>query len=174
MRLITNLAEAIRKTIFDEKPDPRKSAETLEEAISNATEIDGETLLSLAPESMASVIQVTGTDPRVCGYIAHTLLLESEYLQQAGEAELSQVRAEQARALAKAYDVDLEINDAVINDLVNRYAGEDGDADAEGGAAGGTSGGLGACLDDEDKDLDARTEVAEDIKDTYVEQSPLP
>ena len=124
MKLICNLADAVRKTIFKEKPDPRASAETLEEAIGNATEVDGETLLNLAPESMAQVIQVTGTDPKVCGYIAHTLLLESEYLDQAGDVELSQLREQQARALAKAYNVDLDTNEAALNDLVNRYTEE--------------------------------------------------
>ena len=122
MRLIVNLAEAIRKTIFDEKPDPRGAAETLEEAIGNATEVDGETLLNMAPESFVSIIQVTGTDPKLCGYIAHTLLLESEYLEQAGDASLAQLRAQQAQALAAAYGVDLDTNEEALNDLVNRYA----------------------------------------------------
>ena len=121
MRLIVNLAEAIRKTIFDEKPDPRGAAETLEEAIGNATEVDGETLLNMAPESFVSIIQVTGTDPKLCGYIAHTLLLESEYLEQAGDASLAQLRAQQAQALAAAYGVDLDTNEEALNDLVNRY-----------------------------------------------------
>ena len=132
VKMFTNLAQAIRRTIFNEKDDPRGSAETLEQALTNATEIDGETLLSLSPESMASILQVTGTDPRVCGYVAHTLMLESDYLVQAGENDLAKVRAAQARALADAYNVDLDTTEAALNDLVNRYAGADDTGDAEG------------------------------------------
>ena len=128
VKLFSNLAQAIRRTIFNEKDDPRGSAETLEQALTNATEIDGETLLSLSPESMASILQVTGTDPRVCGYVAHTLQLESDYLVQAGEDELAKVRAAQARALAEVYNVDLDTTPSALNDLVNRYAGDEDEA----------------------------------------------
>ena len=124
-RLFTNLAAAIRKTIFKENKDPRGSADTLEAAIGNATDIDGDALLSLAPESMASILQVTGTDPKVCGYIAHTLLLESQYLTEAGDDDLAAIRRGQAEALAQAYGVDLDTNEAALNDLVNRYPEEE-------------------------------------------------
>ena len=40
-------------------------------------------------------------------YIARSLLLASGYLAEAGEGDLSALRAEQARALAEAYDLDL-------------------------------------------------------------------
>ena len=76
-------------------------------AVGDATDIDGATLLSLSPESIASVMQVSGVDPRVSEYIARSLLLASGYLGEAGEHELAALRAEQARALAVAYDLDL-------------------------------------------------------------------
>ncbi|MFR0707558.1 MAG: hypothetical protein ACLSIH_11020, partial [Eggerthella lenta] len=56
---------------------------------------------------IASVKQVSGVDPRVSEYIARSLLLASGYLAEAGEGDLSALRAEQARALAEAYDLDL-------------------------------------------------------------------
>ena len=50
---------------------------------------------------------VEDRDPRVSEYIARSLLLASGYLGEAGEHELAALRAEQARALAVAYDLDL-------------------------------------------------------------------
>lgn len=50
---------------------------------------------------------MSGVDPRVSEYIARSLLLASGYLAEAGEGDLSALRAEQARALAEAYDLDL-------------------------------------------------------------------
>ena len=62
----------------EKEKDPEGAADLLEQAIGEATEIDGEVLLSLAPESIASVLQVSGTDPKVVGYVAHGLLLAEE------------------------------------------------------------------------------------------------
>ena len=137
VRMFSNLARGIRKTIFNEKNDPRGSAETLEEALSSSVEVDGDVLLSLDPESFVSILQVTGTDERLCGYIAHTLYLESEYLTQAGDSTLASVRESQARALADAYNIDLSTHESALNDLVKRYDAEN--ADGMDGADGASS-----------------------------------
>ena len=79
----------------------------LENAIGDATDLDGSMLLSLAPESMASVLQVSGVDPHVTEYVANSLQLESEFLRSAGNDELAEVRAGQARALALTYGFEL-------------------------------------------------------------------
>ena len=103
MRILLQFAEAIRRSWARsvEDRDPRDAANMLERAIGDATDIDGATLLSLSPQSIA------GVDPRVSEYIARSLLLASGYLAEAGEGDLSALRAEQARALAEAYDLDL-------------------------------------------------------------------
>ena len=56
-----------------------------------------------SPESIASVMQVSGTDPRVTEYVARTLLLASGYLREANEQALADLRAQQAHAIAEAY-----------------------------------------------------------------------
>ena len=90
-----------------EEKDPLGAAETLEDAISTATEMDGAALLSLAPESIASIMRVTGVDPGVVEYIARSMLLESVYLEEGGNAGLAGVRAAQARAIAEEYGFSL-------------------------------------------------------------------
>lgn len=109
MRILLQFAEAIRRSWSRavEDRDPRDAANMLERAVGDATDIDGATLLSLSPESIASVMQVSGVDPRVSEYIARSLLLASGYLREAGDEDLADVRADQARALAEAYDLDL-------------------------------------------------------------------
>ena len=90
-----------------EDEDPQAAADTLEDAISAATDIDGAALLSLAPESIASIMQVTGIDPRIVEYLSRSMLLESVYLDQAGNAELARIRDAQARAIADVYGFSL-------------------------------------------------------------------
>ena len=103
-------AEAIRLSwtkAKGEPADPLDAAEVLEAAVGSATNIDGGTLLLLAPDSIASILQVTDTDPDVVEYLARTLLLESEYLAEGGEAARSQLRHDQAHAIARGYGIPL-------------------------------------------------------------------
>lgn len=105
MRMILVFFESIRKS-WEEKDkdkDPLAAADTLEAAVGTATDMDGEVLLSLAPDSIARIMQVSGVDPRVTEYIARGLLLESSYLQDGGDARRAELRADQARAIATAY-----------------------------------------------------------------------
>ena len=88
---------------MEKEDDPQGAADTLEDAISAATDMDGTALLTLAPESIASIMQVTGVDPHIVEYLSRSMLLESVYLDQAGDSGLSAVRAAQARAIADAY-----------------------------------------------------------------------
>lgn len=116
----------------EKEKDPEGAADLLEQAIGEATEIDGEVLLSLAPESIASVLQVSGTDPKVVGYVAHGLLLEAHYLMLACDFARAELREEQARALAAAYGFDLPDDLAEAEDILHEAA-EQGlmDEDAE-------------------------------------------
>lgn len=86
-----------------EKQDPEGAADSLEDAISNAVEMDGAALLSLAPESIAQIMKVSGVDPNVVQFVARSLLLESVYLADAGKMELSALRSGQARSIAEEY-----------------------------------------------------------------------
>ena len=109
VRMLMRLAEAIGKSLAKAKDDedPEAAADLLEAAVGEATELDGAVLLSLSPESIASVVQISGTDPRAVEYIVRTLLLEASYLEDAGKPEKAALRTQQANALADAYGVDV-------------------------------------------------------------------
>lgn len=105
MKMILQFFKAMVRSweLKEKEEDPQLAADTLENAISSATEMDGDVLLSLSPDSIAQVLRVSGTDPRVIEYVARGLLLESVYLADAGQDGLSGIRAAQARALAADY-----------------------------------------------------------------------
>lgn len=109
MSIIMKYAEMLVKSWsrHKDKDDPLGSAQMLETAVGAATDIDGDALLSLAPESMASVMQVSGIDPRVCEYIGRSLVLASTYLQEAGDQERANLRYQQAVALSHVYGFEL-------------------------------------------------------------------
>ena len=97
--------------------NPLLAAQTLENAISSATDLDGAALLSLSPESIAQVLRVSGVDPQVVSYIAHGLLLESQYLADASEHDLADVRKCQALALAQSHGFELPDDPADLSQL---------------------------------------------------------
>ena len=49
---------------------PAGVADSLDNAIGSATDIDPATLLALTPDSIATIMQVSGVDPKVTEYIA--------------------------------------------------------------------------------------------------------
>ncbi len=102
MRIIAQLLGAIRRSMerASGEDDPDGAAQMLDAALGEATDLDGEALLSLAPESMAQVLQISGVDPHVTEYIARSLLLSSRYYNEAGNAEAAALRHRQAFALA--------------------------------------------------------------------------
>ena len=107
--MLVDLAAAIRRSLDKSRgeKDYAGAAQTLESSITNATDLDGAVLMTLAPESIASVLQVANADPRVVIYVAHSMLLQSYYLEKAGNKEVSALRRKQAHALAHAYKFDL-------------------------------------------------------------------
>lgn len=122
VRMFVQLATAIRRT-FDkaaELEDPETKANLLEASLMNATEIDGGLLLQLAPETMASMLQLSGTDPTLIGYVARTLLLESVYLEEANQTTLAKLRRDQAHTLAKAYGFELS-DDAIEAEALEEF-----------------------------------------------------
>ncbi|MDO5329287.1 MAG: hypothetical protein Q4E88_04225 [Coriobacteriia bacterium] len=110
VRMLVEFAASIRRAMQRARAeeDLDGACMTLESSISNATDLDGEVLLSLSPESIAQVMQVSDVDPRVVTYIAHSMKLESEYLIELNKKEKAELRIAQANALARAYDIDLD------------------------------------------------------------------
>lgn len=119
MRLLTQFFAAVSRSVREQRDerDPKRAAEALETAVGEATDIDAAVLLSLAPESIAAVMQVSGVDPQVTGYVARGLLLEARYLREAGEGALADVRSGQAHAIAQAYG--FELSDGSVDELID-------------------------------------------------------
>ena len=121
MRLISLFVESIQRSLHQSKVDgdPRAAADTLEAMIGEATDIDGAILLSLAPESIASVMQVAAVDPKVTGYIVKSLVLAADYLDEAGDADIADLRRAQASAIAEAYGIE----EPTVEDVVAEAEG---------------------------------------------------
>lgn len=108
VKMLIVFFKAVLKSLQrDKEQNPLEAAELLEAAMGEAIDMDSSVFLSLSPESIAVVLGVTETDPRVMGYVARSLLLESTYLKKANYQEIADLRHAQARAIADAYGIEM-------------------------------------------------------------------
>ena len=139
IRLLMQFFAGINRAVqrCQEQDDPLDAADMIEQSVGEATDMDGAALLSLSPETIAQVMQVSGTDPNVMEFVARSLLLESVYLEEGGKSQLSAVRCAQARAIAEAYGFELPDNpadfDAIMAEL--EEAAEEGGFGGSGNGA---------------------------------------
>lgn len=129
MRIIAQLLGAIRRSMERAagEEDPDGAARALDMALGDATDLDGEALLSLAPESLASVLQVSGVDPHLTEYIARSLMLSGRYHGEAGRADMAELRRAQGRAIAAAFGHELgsdPVSDEALEALMTASDGE--------------------------------------------------
>lgn len=130
MRMFSMLITAIRESILraGQKEDPEAAAKLLDNALDGATEIDGSLLLSLAPETMSLMLQMSETDPKLMEYVSRTLLLSSKFYGQAGQLDMSQLRSGQAHAVASTFGLELADADIEPENLESFF----GEAEEEG------------------------------------------
>ena len=134
MRMFMQLAAAMKESLLRARGqnDPRAAADMLDEAVSDATEMDGDLLLRMAPESMAAMLQLSQPDPQLMEYVSRSLLLYSQYLREAGDASASALRQEQAYAVARAFGVELGEGSISQNELDELFARSGLDAETLG------------------------------------------
>lgn len=134
MRMFMQLAAAMKESLLRARGqnDPRAAADMLDEAVSDATEMDGNLLLRMAPESMAAMLQLSQPDPQLMEYVSRSLLLSSQYLREAGDASASALRQEQAYAVARAFGVELGEGSISQNELDELFARSGLDAETLG------------------------------------------
>lgn len=110
MRYIQQFVEALVRsaTRVAEQQDFQGAARSLDNAVANAADMDVEVLLGFAPESLASIVNVMGVDPRLVEYMARSLVLAGDYYGRAGNADASLLRVQQGQALANAFGIDLD------------------------------------------------------------------
>lgn len=105
MRRLLALFAAIRRSWErgQEEEDPIGSAEQLELALASAVDFESGLLLSLAPESFSTMVQVSGTDRRLVGFMLRSLALASQFRARGADDAGAALRLQQAQALAQAY-----------------------------------------------------------------------
>ena len=111
MRMLLNFFKALvdaQSRALNQK-DMVGAAESLENLVGETSSLGPDMFLKLSPDSIATILQTTGNDPKVTEFMARSLMQAAEYREKAGDVDTANLRREQAKAIAEAYGHDLTI-----------------------------------------------------------------
>lgn len=85
-----------------------EAAGEVEAAIGELLQLDPDTAMALAPDSLVVMMQLAGTGDALSGYAAYALGRLADAYEGAGEHDLAETRRAQAQAVADAFGADLD------------------------------------------------------------------
>lgn len=91
-----------------------------EAAIAGLLDLDPATAMSLAPESLVTMMSLSGVADSVAGYVAYALERLAEGYEAAGQADVAAVRRAQAAAVAQSFGADTSTIPEEFVDLEHR------------------------------------------------------
>lgn len=99
---VDGVSEALRRALGGE---PRGCAD-VEQQIGELLELDYQTALSLAPDSLVTMMVLSGMGDSVASYVCYALERLSRVYEGRGDSDLAGLRALQARAVAESFNCD--------------------------------------------------------------------
>lgn len=104
------------------------SIEQVEQAIGDLLELDHETALALAPDSLVTMMLLSGMGDSVAEYVCYALGQLSGIYADMGEEDLAGIRGLQAKAVAESFGCDLDTVPAELADAEDAAfeGGDDG------------------------------------------------
>ncbi|MBO7675679.1 MAG: hypothetical protein J6S63_11840 [Atopobiaceae bacterium] len=85
-----------------------EAAEEVEAAVADLVQLDPDTAMALAPQSLVTMMMLSGTGDSVAGYAAYALNRLGDAYDDMGDHDLAQLRREQASAIADSFGADLD------------------------------------------------------------------
>lgn len=93
------------------------SALEVEEAVAELMQLDPDTAMSLSPESLVVMMQLSGTGDAVAGYAAYALNRLGDGYERMGDAGTAAMRRDQAAAIADAFGANIDEVPEELRDL---------------------------------------------------------
>jgi len=112
MRMILQLARVLRRSLIKEYPSSDVEIRDIEGRVAEALDLDPRLMFKLEPESLVSLLQLGNVDPVLAIFAVRSIYYESDLLEANGDLERAELRRQQADAIARAYDIDVTLEDA--------------------------------------------------------------
>lgn len=102
-QFVSTVSQALARALLQRDLD---SALEVEEAIAELVQLDPDTAMSLSPESLVVMMQLSGTGDAVAGYAAYALNRLADSYERMGDVGIAAMRRDQAQAIADAFGAD--------------------------------------------------------------------
>ena len=123
MMLITQFVDAVTDPLLHAAVhQDLKSIHEAEHAVGDLLQLDPETALMLTPESLVTMMDLSGIGDTVEGYAAYVLNKLASLYERRGDDKTSELRLAQARAVAVAFGWDLSNIPDELADLDRQLA----------------------------------------------------
>lgn len=101
---VSTVSQALTKALLQRDFD---AVDEVEAAVADLMQLDPNTAMALAPESLVTMMLLSGTGDSVAGYAAYALNRLGDTYEAMGESDVAQMRREQAQAVAESFGADL-------------------------------------------------------------------
>ena len=101
-QFVDGVSDALRRAVAGEA----SGTDDVERQIGELLELDPATALVLAPDSLVTMMLLSGMGDSVASYVCYALERLSRVYERAGEEDLAGLRALQARAVAESFSCD--------------------------------------------------------------------
>ncbi|WP_321971793.1 hypothetical protein [Paratractidigestivibacter sp.] len=110
LELISQFAEAVKESLHRAKKDlDPEACQEVEHQIGDLLELDYTTALSLAPDSLVTMMVLSGIGDSVASYVCYSLTQLAGVYKQRGDEDLSHIRLAQAKAVAESFGCDPDV-----------------------------------------------------------------
>ena len=99
------------------------SVHTVEQAVGKLIDLDADTALALSPDSLVTMMQLSGIGDSVAGYASYALARIEDSYERMGKKQTAGVRRDQARKVAVAFGWNLSDIPEEFEDLEKRLRG---------------------------------------------------
>jgi hypothetical protein len=104
-QFVNGISQSLVRVFVDRDLD---AGQDVEAAVSELVQLDPDTAMSLAPESLVTMMILSGTGDAVAGYAAFALNRLGEAYERIGEHDLAEARKAQAQAIADSFGASLD------------------------------------------------------------------
>ena len=110
LELISQFAAAVKVSLRRAKKDlDPEACQDVERSIGELLELDYNTAMSLSPDSLVTMMVLSGIGDSVASYVCYSLTQLSDVYSRRGDEDLAQFRMAQAKAVSESFACDLDV-----------------------------------------------------------------
>jgi len=102
-RFVEAVSVSLRRALLEDSP---ASAREVEDSVAALLDLDPQTAMSLSPDSLVTMMLLSGMGDSLAGYVAYALDRVGDAYDNWGDSQTAELRWDQAQAVAESFGCD--------------------------------------------------------------------